>query len=563
MDYFRILNLNREPFSNSPEPEFFFPSAKHLACLQQLELAIRLRRGLNVVMGDVGTGKTTLCRELILRFTESEEDRNDVQTHLLLDPSFSSPREFLSTVAISFGLAVDASQSEWQLKEGIKNDLFRKGVDEKKTVVLIIDEGQKLPAFCLEILREFLNYETNENKLLQIIIFAQNEFTQILNAHANFADRVNQCYLLKPLNFQEMKAMIRFRLAQAGQPEEMGGAFTLPGLWAVYRATGGYPRKVVTLCHQVMLSLIIQNRSSAGWSLVRSCATRLPAYHVGKWKPATVKWVTASAATAVLAFFVVGLFASGRVTLGNPFTFFQKTETPSVSIAGVKPVPPLETQTPPSPVSVPPVAHVATPPVVDVKPVDVKVPDAVAQTRTEPQKPMGKRPDILGKLTIRKGGTVFWALKRVYENFNFDGRQVQVIRKINPHIKDINKVRADDEVVNIPAFPVTSNPLPVEKGLVWVQIARSHRLEEMYNTLLNHPKRLPSVRLFSYWNGREGLVFMVLLRGDFTDESSAQNAIRQLPPSMAAGATVIKNWDKGTVFFANNWKFTDQKEWNV
>ena len=78
-------------------------------------------------------------------------------------------------------------------------------MDEKKTVVLIIDEGQKLPDFCLEILREFLNYETNENKLLQIVIFAQNEFRRILKRHANFADRVNQFYFLKPLNFRETR----------------------------------------------------------------------------------------------------------------------------------------------------------------------------------------------------------------------------------------------------------------------------------------------------------------------------------------------------------------------
>ena len=104
MDYFKILNLNREPFCNSPAPEFFFLSTEHLACLQQLELAIRLRRGLNVVMGDVGTGKTTLCRQLILRFTESEDDCHEFQTHLLLDPNFSTPREFLSTVAMTFGL---------------------------------------------------------------------------------------------------------------------------------------------------------------------------------------------------------------------------------------------------------------------------------------------------------------------------------------------------------------------------------------------------------------------------------------------------------------------------
>ena len=98
MDYFRILNLKKEPFSNSPEPEFFFQSSKHLGCLQKLELAVRLRRGLNVVIGDVGTGKTTLCRQLILKFAGSEHDSGNTETHLLMDPAFTNPVEFLSAV---------------------------------------------------------------------------------------------------------------------------------------------------------------------------------------------------------------------------------------------------------------------------------------------------------------------------------------------------------------------------------------------------------------------------------------------------------------------------------
>ena len=276
MDYFKILNLKREPFGNSPAPEFFFLSTEHVACLQQLELAVRLRRGLNVVMGDVGTGKTTLCRQLILRFSESEDDCNEFETHLILDPNFSTPREFLSAVALTFRVpGMEAAESEWQLKELIKKYLFQKGVDENKTVVLIIDEGQKIPDFCREILREFLNYETNENKLLQIIIFAQNEFRQILKDHANFADRVNQFCFLKPLNFSETKALIRFRLSRAGRPTEMPALFTPLGLWAIYRATDGYPRRIITLCHQILLALIIQNEIRAGWSIVRSITGRL------------------------------------------------------------------------------------------------------------------------------------------------------------------------------------------------------------------------------------------------------------------------------------------------
>jgi general secretion pathway protein A len=90
MDYFTILNLEREPFSNSPDPDFFFQSRQHVDCLQKLELALRLKRGLNVVIGAVGAGKTTLCRTLLKKFSV---DRS-IESHLVLDPSFNSRPTF-------------------------------------------------------------------------------------------------------------------------------------------------------------------------------------------------------------------------------------------------------------------------------------------------------------------------------------------------------------------------------------------------------------------------------------------------------------------------------------
>ena len=237
-------------------------------------------------------------------FTESEEDCKEYETHLILDPSFSTPHEFLSAVALTFGIrSAETAESEWQLKENIKKYLFQKGVDEKKTVVLIIDEGQKLPYFCREILREFLNYETNENKLLQIILFAQNEFAEILKSHGNFADRVNQYTFLKPLNFNETKALIRFRLSRAGRPADMPALFTPLGLWAIYRASGGYPRKIVTLCHQILLALIIQNKTRAGWMTVRSVTGRLIPDTIRKRRWATAALLTLLAFTLMLFLF--------------------------------------------------------------------------------------------------------------------------------------------------------------------------------------------------------------------------------------------------------------------
>ncbi|MCK9362492.1 MAG: AAA family ATPase [Syntrophales bacterium] len=270
MDYFKILNLNREPFSNSPDPGLFFQSPGQLTCLQQLELSIRLRRGLNVVIGEVGTGKSTLCRQLIIRLSESEGEQREIETSLIMDPAISTPREFLSVVSVCFGLKPPLKMaSEWQIKEKIKETIYQKGVEEKKIIVLIIDEGQKIPVFALEILREFLNYETNESKLLQIVIFAQNEFKEIMYDHKNFLDRVNGYYMLTPLNFRETKGMIEFRLQQAAHPAQVPKLFTKPSYWAIYGATGGYPRRIVTLCHHLLLAMIIKNRIKVNWFLVR------------------------------------------------------------------------------------------------------------------------------------------------------------------------------------------------------------------------------------------------------------------------------------------------------
>ena len=134
MDYYTILNLHKEPFSNSPDPDYFFHSQQHVGCLQKLELSLRLKRGLNVVIGDVGTGKTTLCRQLIRKLRQDDT----IETHLILDPYVSTTHEFLLTVTeMLTAEKPDKSEDDYQLKERIKNALFQKGVDEQKTTMLI------------------------------------------------------------------------------------------------------------------------------------------------------------------------------------------------------------------------------------------------------------------------------------------------------------------------------------------------------------------------------------------------------------------------------------------
>lgn len=262
MNLYANLDLEREPFSNSPDPNFMHDTRQHATCLQELEISLRLRRGLSIITGDIGTGKTTLCRSLLRAFAEDK----DADMHLLLDPHFDTPEEFLRVILGSISrCTLDPDLGLWELKEALKQQLFRLGMVEHRLVVLVIDEGQKISREILELLREMLNYETNSSKLLQIVIFAQRELEPLLEDMPNLADRINVRRRLGPLSLRETRQMIRYRLRVAA-----GGAaapqmrFSEAAMLAIHLAGGGLPRRTVRLCHMSMLEMLVRGKTSVG-----------------------------------------------------------------------------------------------------------------------------------------------------------------------------------------------------------------------------------------------------------------------------------------------------------
>jgi len=529
MDYFKILNLEREPFSNSPEPSFFYQSTQHLGCLQQLELAIRLRRGLDVVIGDVGTGKTTLCREMIQRLSLVETDKEVFETHLILDPSFSDPLEFLAAVSDFFGVAdSNGHKTEWQFKEEIKNALFQKGVAEGKITVLIIDEGQKLPGFCLEILREFLNFETNEYKLLQIVIFAQMEFEQVLKERLSLKDRINLHYHLKPLNFRETREMILFRLQKAcaeGTQRPLA-LFTLSGFLAIYRETHGYPRKINTLCHQMLLAMIIQNRTRGGWLLARSCARRTSAL-----PPRRFAWPVLAGFLILALAVVVGLF------LWPIFTTAPKTFL-SVCQSSDKKLDKISLVTIPSSYQNPTQAQEKKPAASS----DGKL-STITTVESKETKSTQPAPALLGSLAVVKGRTVTSMLKVVYGDTDYP--RMRAVLQANPEIEDMNHVVVGLKL-RFPAIPSGERP---PEGIIRVSISFEKTLEAAYEAIKKQSSRLPPVRLLPYWNQREGLVFAIILKESFTDKASAMETLQRLSPWLAGQACILDQWDRSTVFY--------------
>ncbi len=264
MEYYELLGLQEEPFTSSPNPRFLFKSKEHRECLNRLEIAIRLRRGLSVVLGRIGTGKTTLSRTLLQMF-QQEADR--YLFGLILNPIFPSEYVFLRNLMDLFHIKTKA-RSVLECKNVLETFLFQKGVEDGKIIVLVIDEGQNLTPTYLETMRNLLNYETNEYKLLQLVIFAQLDFLPRLSRNPNFEDRITTSYMLNPLNEADTRDMIDFRLKQAGWD---GGSkiFTEQAFQEIYLLTRGYPRRVTSLCHNCIIEMLRNDKMTVDQEAVQ------------------------------------------------------------------------------------------------------------------------------------------------------------------------------------------------------------------------------------------------------------------------------------------------------
>ncbi|MDD4938534.1 MAG: AAA family ATPase [Candidatus Omnitrophica bacterium] len=263
MSYYKLFDLQREPFSTSPDPEFFFHSHSHGTALKRLEISVRLRRGLNLILGDVGTGKTTLARAFLNSF--SGED--NYIFHMILDPGYKSEFQFLFALVKMFGISVPF-KSTLDFKEELEKYLFQKGVDENKTIVLVIDEAQKINSENLEVLRTLLNFETNEFKLLQLVLIAQTEVLPRITRIRNFMDRIALKYTINPLDEKETREMVQFRLRQAGYNNKKE-LFSEEASKLIYQATQGYPRKISMLCHDALEAAVMRERDSVDADMIR------------------------------------------------------------------------------------------------------------------------------------------------------------------------------------------------------------------------------------------------------------------------------------------------------
>jgi general secretion pathway protein A len=264
--YYRHFGLEKDPFLDTVDPYFYCESVVALQAKRRILSSIEQSRGLSIILGEPGTGKTSLSTAIEQELLSDD----NVILGKILDPTFASEIEFLISVGRVFGFALPPRSSA-ALKNALKNFFFDTAVLESKTPVLIIDEAQNLNDASLEALRMLLNYQIPQKKLLNILLFGQSELERRIVAKQNLADRVDSWIRLAPLDEGMTKALLDYRLARSGLPPGQN-IFSDDARELLFRATGGLPRRITTLAHASMVEAADRGSNGVFEDHIRSAA---------------------------------------------------------------------------------------------------------------------------------------------------------------------------------------------------------------------------------------------------------------------------------------------------
>jgi MSHA biogenesis protein MshM len=240
------FGLQEAPFALTPNTRYFLRAPSHGDALELLLVALRQREGFIKISGEVGTGKTLLCRLLL------NELEQQAQTAYSPNPRLT-PETLYEAVAEELGVDLAGCANSHQVLKAINESLIGHAM-ERRPVVLVIDEAQAMPEDTIEALRLLTNLETESMRLLQVVLFGQPELDALLQKPSlrQLNQRITFHYRLAPLDRQSVAQYLRHRLAQAGY----NGAdlFTPGALRLIARASGGIPRLVNILAHKSLLA---------------------------------------------------------------------------------------------------------------------------------------------------------------------------------------------------------------------------------------------------------------------------------------------------------------------
>jgi general secretion pathway protein A len=258
--YQEYYGLSAPPFNITPDPRYLFFSRRHRQAFEHILFGISERKGFIQITGEIGAGKSTLCRKVL------EELREGYATALILNPVMT-PIQLTRSVLRELDLD-DSGNDRIRLVERL-NDFLLERAHAGEAVVLFIDEAQDMSDELIEQVRLLSNLETDEHKLLQIVLIGQPELRDRLDAPAlrQLRQRITVRYHLGPINRQETASYIQHRLLVAGSNGRP--SFTRPAFRAIHRYSRGIPRLINAVCDKSLLCGYVQGRDLIGWWQVR------------------------------------------------------------------------------------------------------------------------------------------------------------------------------------------------------------------------------------------------------------------------------------------------------
>lgn len=315
MAFSSFFGFTEHPFSNTPDPKYFFPTSTHQDALTRLLDGIASRKGFLVLTGDVGTGKTTICRTLLGMLKDEE-----TETALVLNPDLSET-EILAAIVRDFGEEAEGA-SKGQLMDALYLHLVRRARAGGNSLI-VIDDAQNLPLRSLEQVRMISNFETEKEKLVQILLVGQPELNAKLQTpeFRQVRQRIAANPQLAPLSASETREYILHRLAMAGGiPVKV--SFTGKAVRRIFKETRGYPRSINTLCDKALAVAYMRKLRTIDADIIQEQAqtlclrpplrTRLAAHH--KFAGVGAAAACALALVAVAFLFMARVPAAARRT---------------------------------------------------------------------------------------------------------------------------------------------------------------------------------------------------------------------------------------------------------
>jgi general secretion pathway protein A len=321
--YNTFFGFKEKPFKLVPNPAYFYLSKSHEEALAHLNYAISQGDGFVEITGEVGTGKTTLCRAFL------ENLNRTVEAAYIFNPKLG-PKQLLRTINEEFGIKTRDENTK-DLIDALNSFLIQKKASGKK-VILLIDEAQNLNRNVLEQLRLLSNLETNRDKLLQIILVGQPELSEILNSHSlrQLGQRITLSYRLSPLTFNECKEYIQYRINIAARKTAI--KFDRSAYRQIYKYSKGIPRLINIVCDRSLLTAFVLNQFNITAGIAKASIKELATRgYTRRYGITTSTWVLMSLSFLSIVFLVVALYQPIKNRITAAFAAATDQETNLIS----------------------------------------------------------------------------------------------------------------------------------------------------------------------------------------------------------------------------------------